>query len=292
MLRALLHYFLIGGLLFGAKSLYDRSQVEGPELTVMVPAAASSAEVDRTVREAILLNEARRQGWDRKDPVVYTHLVRNMKFIDPDSEASDVELYARALDMNMHAHDPIVRARLLYRAGEALEYVPPDQMPEPDELRAHLERNAPRFERSGSTRFWHVFLSGTKRGEDLPADASALREDLDALGDEKPKGLGDPLPGVRVEQTAKVSKLRAQYGTALADTVAEGVVGVWRGPIPSVYGVHFINVREVASSYLPSIDEIGPEVREDFLRGVRAELRERRMSELLESYTVRVERLP
>ena len=101
MLRALLHYFLIGGLLFGGKTFYDRGRAEKPELTVEVSAEATSSSTDRAVREAILLNEARRQGWDRKDPVVYSHLVRNMRFIEPDTEDDDATLYRRGLDMNM-----------------------------------------------------------------------------------------------------------------------------------------------------------------------------------------------
>jgi hypothetical protein len=292
MLRALLHYFLIGGLLFGATALYDRRHVEGPTLTVQVAADAPPAVVERAVREAILLNEARRRGWDRKDPVVYTHLVRNMRFIEPDATESDPELYLRALQMNMHRHDPIVRARLLYRANEAMGHVPPDDMPARDELLRHLEENPSEFERPGGVRFWHVFLSGTKRAGRLSADASAMRETLGRTGDGLPDELGDPLPGLSTEQTATSEEVRMEYGDALADALAEGFVGVWRGPIPSVYGVHFINVREVAPSYVPALDDIAPEVREHYLRGVREELRARRMNELLDAYSVEVERLP
>lgn len=292
MLRALFHYFLIGGLLFGAKAVYDRGHVEGPTLTVHVAADASPATVERAVREAVLLNEARRQGWDRKDPVVYTHLVRNMRFIEPDATDSDPELYLRALQMNMHRHDPIVRARLLYRANEAIGHVPQEEMPDRDELRRYLEEHHSEFERPGNARFWHVFLSGTKRGDRLSEDASAMRATLDGAADERPKGLGDPLPGLSTEQTATSDEVRIEYGPAFADALADAIVGVWRGPIPSVYGVHFINVREVAPSYVPALDDIAPEVREHYLRGMREELRARRMEELVESYTIEVERLP
>ena len=207
MLRALLHYFLIGGLLFGGKVLYDRSRVEKPSVTVHVSSNAGDSEIDRATRETILLSEARRHGWDRKDPVVYSHLVRNMRFIEPETADDDATLYRRALDMNMHAHDPIVRARLLYRANEAIRYVTPEQMPDDEELRAHLEKNADRFERPGNVRFWHVFLSGTKRGDQLPSDASEMRGKLSDLEDSPPEGLGDPLPGMRREQSATVREV-------------------------------------------------------------------------------------
>lgn len=292
MLRALTHYFLIGGLMFAGKVAYDHTRVEKLEITVRVPTNASPSEVERAVREAILLQEARRRGWDRKDPVVYSHLVRNMRFIEPQTGDGDSTLYHRALEMNMHAHDPIVRARLLYRANDALGYVSKDDMPEHDELQAHLEENPARFQRPGTARFWHVFLSRTKRGNQLSADATEMRSTLDTLEARSPEGLGDPLPGVRTERSATVDKLRAELGTAFADAVGQGVSSVWRGPIPSVYGLHFVRVVETTPAYLPTLDDVALEVREDLLRSLREELRDRRMAALRERYSVQLERGP
>lgn len=292
MARALVHYFLLGGLLFGAKALYARSEVEGPEITVRVASDASEAEVEAAIRNAILLNEARRYGWDRRDPVVFSHLVRNMRFIEPETTDDDLTLYKRALDMGMQNHDPIVRARLLYRAGEALKFVPKDRMPTREELEAHVAAHPERFEREGRVRFQHVFLSKTKRGDALASDAKAMRDRLAKLGDEAPSGLGDPLPGVRPEQVATVSKIREDYGPDVARVVAEAVPGVWRGPASSVYGLHFIKVVDSEPSRVPPLEVIGAEVRADRLREIREELRKERMDALRDAYTVHVERAP
>ena len=292
MLRTLLHYFLIGGLLFAGKSVYDRGRVEGPELTIRVDAEASDAEVAREVDEAILLNEARRYAWDRRDPVVFSHLVRNMRFIEPDTTEDDRTLYRRALQMRMQEHDPIVRARLLYRAREALGYIPDDEMPSREELEAHVEAHPERFEREGRARYQHVFLSRSKRGESLGADASAMRATLDELGDAAPKGLGDPLPGLRSEQVATPSKVKSEYGVELATVVEEGVLGAWRGPVSSVYGLHFIKVVSTEPSTVPPLEVISAEVRADKLREIRKELQKERMDDLRDAYTVHIERVP
>jgi hypothetical protein len=292
MLRTLLNFFLIGGLLFGAKSFLEGRRFEGPEITVRVAADATQAEVDKAIRDAILLNEARRYGWDKRDPIVFTHLVRNMRFIEPDSTDDDQTLYKRALEMNMQAHDPVVRARLLYRAEQALGYVPDDRMPERDELEAHLKAHGDRFEREGRVRFQHVFLSGSKRGDALSADATAMRELLSSLRDQPPRGLGDPLPGLRREQSATVSQLEEDYGAELARTVEEAVEGVWRGPVSSVFGLHFIKVVGQEAAYVPALEVIAAEVRADRLRELRDELRAERTDALLGAYTVRLERPP
>jgi hypothetical protein len=292
MLRTLLNFFLIGGLLFGAKTFLEGRRVEGPAITVRVAADATQAEVDNAISDAILLNEAKRYGWDERDPIVFRHLVRNMRFIEPDSTDDDRTLYERALAMNMQAHDPVVRARLLYRAGEALGHVPSDRAPTRQELEAHLEAHADRFEREGRLRFQHVFLSGSKRGDALSADARAMRELLSSHGDQPPRGLGDPLPGLRREQSATVSQLERDYGAELARTVEEAVEGVWRGPASSVFGLHFIRVVGQEAAYVPALDVIAAQVRADRMRELREELREERLDALVGAYTIHLQRLP
>jgi len=292
MLRTLLHFFLIGGLLFGVKAVYDAHRMQGPEITVRVPADASHAEAEKAIREEILLNEARRYGWDKSDPIIFTHLVRNMRFIEPDSTADDRTLFERALAMNMQMHDPVVRARLLYRAREALGSVPKDRMPTRQDLEAHRKAHPDRFEREEKVDFQQVFLSRAKRGDALAADATAMREQLAALGDQPPQGLGDPLPGLRQEQIATPSQVENDYGAQLAQVVREAIVGVWRGPIPSVYGLHFIKVTGKEPAYVPPLDVIAAEVRADRLREIRDELRKERMDALRGAYTVHLERVP
>jgi len=292
MLRTLLNFFLIGGLLFGTKVFVEGRRVEGPEITVRVPVDATPSEVDNAVREAILLNEARRYGWDKRDPIVFTHLVRNMRFIEPDSTEEDLALYERALEMNMQAHDPVVRSRLLYRTGESLAYVPEDRMPTREQLEAHLRAHADRFEREGRVRFQQVFLSRSKRGDALPADATAMREQLGTLADGAPRGLGDPLPGLRSEQSVTPSQIKDDYGVELAQVIEEAPTGVWLGPATSVYGLHFVRVIDRDPAYVPPLDIIAAEVRADRLREIRDELRTARMDALRGAYTVQIERVP
>jgi len=292
MARTLLHFFLIGGSMFAVNTFVEGRRIEGPEITVRVSRDAGKADVELEIREAILLNEAKRYGWDKHDPIVFTHLVRNMRFIEPDSTDSDLVLYRRALEMNMQAHDPIVRSRLLYRARESLGYVPEDEMPNRDELERHLQAHPDRFEREGRVRFQHVFLSRSKRGDSLAADASAMRERLSGLGDESPRGLGDPLPGLRTEQVATSSQVEDDFGPELARVVDDAIVGAWRGPAGSVYGLHFVKIVAVRPPEMPSLDLIVAEVRADYLAEIREALRAERMEALRDAYSVQIERAP
>ncbi len=292
MLRSLFHFFLIGALLFAGKVVFESRRGDPPQVTVHVPVDATEAQVEREIQNQILLNEARRYGWYHTDPIVFTHLVRNMRFIEPESTDHDLTLFKRALEMNMQEHDPVVRARLLYRAREALGYVPKDRMPTEGDLEEHRAAHRDRFEREGKVRFEHVFLSGTKRGDALGSDAIAMRAQLEALGEAPPKGLGDPLPGLRVVQSSTASEVQANYGRELASVVEEGILGSWRGPVSSVYGVHFVRVLEKEPPSVPALTIIAPEVRADLLSEIKEGLRKERMKALRDAYVVHVERSP
>jgi hypothetical protein len=292
MLRPLVHFFLIGALLFAGKVAFGGRAGDPPEITVQMPTDATEAQVEKEVRNQILLNEARRYGWYRTDPIVFTHLVRNMRFIEPDSTEDDLTLFKRALEMNMQEHDPVVRARLLYRAREALGYVPEDRMPTREDLEEHRVTHEDRFEREGKLRFQHVFLSGTKRGEALASDAVEMRTKLADLGDAAPQGLGDPLPGLRAVQSSTASEIKANYGEELSVVVDKGVIGSWRGPVPTVYGGHFVRVLEKEPSSIPALTIIEAEVRANLLSEIKKELSKERMEALRGAYVVHVERVP
>jgi parvulin-like peptidyl-prolyl isomerase len=119
-----------------------------------------------------------------------------------------------------------------------------------------------------------------------------MREQLSMLGDEAPQGLGDPLPGLRLEQSATPSQIKDDYGLELAKAIEEAVPGEWQGPATSVYGLHFVRVIDKDPAYLPELEVIVAEVRADRLREIRDALRIERMDALRGAYTVQVERTP
>jgi parvulin-like peptidyl-prolyl isomerase len=86
--------------------------------------------------------------------------------------------------------------------------------------------------------------------------------------------------------------LKDDYGAELAGVVEEALLGAWRGPVSSVYGLHFVKVIAAEAAYVPPLEVIGAEVRADRLREIRKELREERMAALREAYRVTIERAP
>lgn len=292
MVKPLFHFFLIGGLLFGLRIAIWGPEEPPPEITVTVPASATREEVESRIREAILLAEARRNRWDLRDPIVFRHLVRNMRFIEPDTEEDDLALFGRAIEMKMHERDPIVRARLLQRAEAAMASVPDENLPSEEGLKAHRAAHLDRFQREGKVRFEHVFLSRSKRGDRLRADAETVRSRLGGLDDaQAAHRLGDPLPGVRPVQTSSLSRISRDYGRSLAEAAGRAPIGAWAGPIATVYGLHFIRVVARTPAFIPPLNEIETEVRADLITDIGRGLAAERYDALREAYVVRLERI-
>ncbi len=286
--RRLAIYFALGGLLFVGQGLWARITAAPPELVVRVAADASDSAVERAVEESILLEEARRRGWDATDPVAASHLVQTMRFVDPALAGDDAAALARAVELRMHESDPVVRARLLYRARRALASVPRSRYPTRDALEAHLAAHPERFRRPAQLELDHVFLSATRRGEDVERDATAVLHELRAGA--QPESLGDSLPDLRRRERTTLRKLAERYGEDLAKALTNAPDGEWLEPVASVYGRHLLRVNARIEARVPALETILDEVREDRMRELSNAIRRERLTALRDHYAIRVVR--
>ena len=89
-----------------------------------------------------------------------------------------------------------------------------------------------------------------------------------------------------------LESLRRDQCVEVLHHLDDAIVGAWRGPAGSVYGLHFVKVVAVRPPEVPSLNLIAAEVRADYLREIREALRAERMEALLDAYSVRIERAP
>ena len=108
-LKPLLHFVLLGALLFAAK------------LAMPLPLEVLLAPSVQAADEEILVREALRLGLERSDPVVRSRLVRNMRFIDSGAQPPDeAALFEQALALGMARSDLPARRRLVQALHERL----------------------------------------------------------------------------------------------------------------------------------------------------------------------------
>lgn len=239
--------------------------------------------VERLVREAILVEEARRRGLHHADLVVRRRLLEKMALLAPDAPAGIEDRYREALDLGLDRDDVIVRRRL---AQQMERFAVIEEGPiriEPAAERAYYEQHRERFTVPPRYSFQHVFV---RRGDASSRDradrrrAARLLESLQAstagAGPEDP--LGDAFPLGTVIAARSFDKIAAEFGIGFAEDVVAAPVGRWHGPIASSFGWHLIRVEDVKPMTVRPFDDTRIEIR----HVLRAEAEQRRVEQLID----------
>lgn len=301
-MRHLLAFFALGAALLAGKSALSRvwSARDAAPLAVQVRAGASSADRERAIDEAVLIEEALRANGARIDPVVREQLLGSMRKTlrsksQPSShtrreqvDESDEQLLERAIALGLHQADPVTRQRLVFQAEQLLTAGAGLELPSDDTLsayvRAHQERYAlpPRFS------FTHVLLSPARHGEALLADASTLLSTLkqEHVTAEQSLTRGDPTLLPRRHVATDVVTLDAQLGPGFAELVRRSPIGVWSGPVQSAYGQHLVLLEQRIDGRLPALSELRQRALADYRHDRRRDVLRERLRALRASYRV------
>ena len=267
----LIHFFILGGLLFGAYGLLNPAQEAQPQQIVVTPgqiehlATSFSATwqrpptqdelkqlVDAYVREEILSREAVKLGLDQNDSVIRRRLQQKMEFISDD----------------------------LFTNAE----------PTDAELTTYLVEHPEDFRQEGRVSFRQVFLSTDQRGEQLQGDAAALLSKLKTQGPAADvSALGDStlLPPAMTDEPQ--GRVQSVFGGDFAAGLAGAEIGSWTGPIRSGFGLHLVLIERREALRLPELAEVREAVLREWENARRAEARRRFYDDLLQQYQVSVE---
>ena len=261
----LLHFFMLGALLFVLFAWKNDDALRGPDEIVVdaqqVDALSSqfqrawqraptpeemSALIDNWVREEVLYREGLALGLDRGDPVMRRRVAQKMEFISED----------------------------LVDAG-----------PVGDELQEWFDANAEDYRLDPRFTFQQVYFDPSTRSGSLEATIeSALRS---AQQGQVPNGDATLLPAALDD--ASLAEVRRTFGDRCADSLAETPVGDWTGPLVSGYGLHLVVVREKQESRIPAFDEVRAAVERDFRADRTREFKDVIYEKLRERYTVTYE---
>ena len=253
----LVHFILLGALLFGASALWRKGEpativIERARVEVLVqqqgeilgrpPSEEEQALlVQGLVDDAVLLREAYDRGLEQ-DPVVERHLIQKMRFL----------------------------------LGEEIP------APGAAELRAYFATQAERYRSPPSVTLDQVFYA------ERDAAPGGLLARLRAGEDFR--GLGERLfmLGPRLARYS-VADLADLFGADLARQIFELPTGEWQGPFGSPHGAHFIRVAEKLPARVPAFEEVADWVREDWRHARQQELISAQLAALREGYRIVIE---
>ncbi len=281
----LLHFALIGGLLFLAESSgreptpkrvihISASEISNIRSEWRLQTGRSPTQrelallIEGRVDDALLLQQAFALGWHRNDAIVQRRLIKNQRFLSSNDEASPEDLLRRAYEQGMDRSDIVVRRRLLERMKLAIASAAHEPGPSEAELSDYLTRHADQFRRAARVRLTHVYLSQDLRGERLRSDAEELGSRLgrEHIAPDDARRLSDPFLLSNELPLWTEAALAQRLGPEFARAAVRAERGRWQGPVHSSYGLHFIWPHEKREQRLPPLDIIRAEVSAALLR--------------------------
>lgn len=265
----LLHFLLLGGLLFLAHSLLNPGGTSDDYRRIVV---------DEDARER--LAQAFMLQWRRPpDSAELAALV--------DEHVREEVLYREAMRLGLDLDDAVIRRRLAQKM-EALAMINlgPISAPGEEELRRHFADRSATFATAPERSFSHVYLDPGVRGPGIREDAGTLLRELRAGGGIAPAGLGDTAPVARSFEGLTQREAARVLGRHFAEQLFALPLRSWQGPVESGYGLHLVFVSESTTPAVPDFEEVRDDLTREYLEDRHRALRSAMLDELKGSYEV------
>jgi hypothetical protein len=263
----LLHFLVLGGLLFVLFPLVSDDKSPGDKTIVVTP-----GQVEQLVARF-------QRTWLR--PPTQQEIAGLIE-----DHVRDEVYYREALALGLDRDDPQVRQRMRVKLEFLLEDMTAEEPASDAALAVFLEQHADLFRVPPRIGLRQVFLN-PDRHADLAADAGSLLAELRAGA--APEELGDP--GMLMPEYTAVypEEIARTFGAEFAQRVAALPTGEWTGPIDSPLGVHLVQVTQRREAYLPELAEIRAEVEREYELRRRRELKQHAYQMLRQRYEVVIE---
>ena len=232
----LLHFLVLGGLLFLAFSL------------VSDDTAPSDDEIVVTGGKIAQLEKLFTRTWQRQPTRAELEgLVNNW--------VREEAAYREAMSLGLERNDTVVRRRMRQKMELLAEGLVGMASPSEEDLRTYLKENPDRFRTSPRISFRQIFL-GQANGDLSSQEARDLLASLHAGTVTDASVLGNNTfleyrySGWSDREIAKL------LGARFASTLIKLPLGEWRGPVESGYGAHLVIVDTVEEGHVPRLEEI------------------------------------
>jgi hypothetical protein len=267
----LVHFLLLGALIFGAFNIISRETAEPGKILITQGRIES-------------LETAFSRTWRR--PPTTSELEGLIR------DYVREEVFAReAVALGLDKDDTIIRRRLRQKLEFVSEDVAAHAEPTDEQLRAYLKEHADAFRGDRRFSFSQVYLDAQRRGANLSRDAAHVLKQLGRPGGKvDPATLGDSLMLENEFKALPASEVVKQFGAKFAASLGEMSTGQWHGPIESGFGVHLVLLSQRTEGSLPALEDVRASVRREWTNARRMEANEKFYKTLLQRYTVTIER--
>jgi hypothetical protein len=277
-----LHFLLLGLMLFvvGERLFPEPKPVLGPpnpeRLSAMVENYARFAPdgvspalferfIDTELRDELLFREALNRDLQYRDAAVEQRIIRNMRFLDTDTAASDRELIEQGYALRLHLTDEVIRRRLVQIMERLIVATRPNPAPTAEAMATRYQQALDSWREPARYSFSHVFLS-TDRVAEMPA----LMEQINTenVSPDAARLLGAPFLSGYAFRRQSPEQMTRVFGAEFAEQVSaiEVQAGAWIGPVLSVFGQHYVFIEAFEPSRTLELDEVSVRIERDLVR--------------------------
>lgn len=221
--------------------------------------------INSELRDELLFREALKRDLQYRDAAVEQRIIRNMRFLDTETDASDAELVEQGYALRLHLTDEVIRRRLVQIMERLIVALMPNSAPTPQQVQARYQEQLESWQEPARYTFSHVFLS-TDRAAEMPALIERIA--TQQMNPDEARLLGAPfLSGYDFTRQSSDQMTRV-FGAAFAEqlSAAPAEAGAWVGPIASAFGQHYVFIEEFEQVRTLSLDEVGVRIERDLAR--------------------------
>lgn len=254
----LLHFLLLGAVLFGIDHLLNRSKGDANEIVI-------SAEVDEEARQ---LFKAKRG----QDPSAQEMAALRKVWLDNEV------LYREGIALHLDKGDTAIRERVIFKALSVVDGG--TKLPAVSDalLRDWFEKRRAKYDEPARFDFQEAVLEGN------PTEP-VIRAFVDQLNNGTP---GDAKAGLRVFKGRPHANLLQSYGEDFAKTLEAATPGQWQA-LKSREGWHAVRLDAATPPRPADFEALRGVVLQDWTDATLAEQRSAAVAALSKKYTIRVE---
>lgn len=266
----LLHFLLIGLLLFGIYAYTNRSRIgiESPRQIVL------------SLDELRTMTAYFESQWHRSPtPQEFQALVED--------RIKEEVLYHEGLAMGLDKDDTIVKRRMAQKVQFLAEDVAAAHEPSTAELKAWFEKHTDKFALPSRYSFRHVYFSPDKRGKNAFNDAGQALAKIAGQPEDSPLiASADRFMFQDYYGDRTPSAIAKEFGPQFAVALEKVKPDSWQGPIESGYGWHLVFVDTVIPGRIPAFEEVESEVKTVWLSDQKAQAWQKAYQTMRAKYTV------
>ena len=271
--QPLLHFLLLGALLFALYSRIGNEDASGPTREIVI-----------TPGRIQTLTDTFEKVWQRPPSDEELDGLIN-EFI------TEEIFYREALTIGLDQDDTIVRRRM----RQKMEFITADFTgqigPTEEDLLHYLETNKDSYRIEPILSFKQVFLNPDGHRNSIEREVESVLATLNSqIHPANLDKIGDRIMLDSQFENAGLREIERQFGTGFGESLLKLKLKSWQGPLQSGYGFHLVFIDQIIEGRFPELDEVRNAVLRDWTAAKTRETKEQFIEALKANYLITIER--